>query len=193
MTTWTAEQDQTLTDLWVNSGLSTSRIASEIGGFTKNAIIGRARRIGLPQRRPGGTPSTKCARRVRSAMAAARSAAMKPLTPLGGSRMGPPPMRELPMPPPLPTAFDAERRAFGLVHLLDLEPHHCRFAIGYDDKLGHGFCGCNAVPGLPYCEHHAGRVYTPMEREAPSRRGESKLAVADKTYAATLQEFLQPA
>ena len=94
---------------------------------------------------------------------------------------------------PLPTAFDDERRAGKLVHLLDLEPHHCRFAIAYDDRLGHGFCGRNAVPGLPYCEHHAQRAYTPLHKVWPIQRGEARLTVATETTAARVQEFLEPA
>jgi GcrA cell cycle regulator len=191
---WTKERDETLKTLW-GTGLSTARIAAEIGGITKNAVIGRARRMSLPARRPGGTPSTKCTRRVRTAMAAQQAASIKPLTFLGGSRMGPPAVKVEPITAPVLCFqwYDDRRREAGLVHLLDLEPHHCRFAIGYDHKLGHGFCGCNAAPGLPYCEHHAARVYTPLERVWPIQRGEPRLTVATETTAARVQEFLEPA
>jgi hypothetical protein len=44
---WTPERDEIIRSMWDNSG--TRAIAKKIGcGVTKNAIIGRARRLGLP-------------------------------------------------------------------------------------------------------------------------------------------------
>ena len=47
---WTPERIATLIALW-NEDLSTSEIGRRLG-FTKNAVIGKVHRLGLPKRRP---------------------------------------------------------------------------------------------------------------------------------------------
>ncbi|RME94607.1 MAG: hypothetical protein D6773_19395, partial [Alphaproteobacteria bacterium] len=49
---WTDELSAELERLW-GDGLTASRIAAELG-VTKGAVIGRANRMGLPARKPGG-------------------------------------------------------------------------------------------------------------------------------------------
>lgn len=46
---WTDERVATLKELW-EKGLSASQIASELGGVTRNAVIGKAHRMGLASR-----------------------------------------------------------------------------------------------------------------------------------------------
>jgi len=46
---WIGENKDKLTELW-NAGLSARDIAAEFPGSTRNAVIGAARRIGLPRR-----------------------------------------------------------------------------------------------------------------------------------------------
>ena len=50
------ELDRLLTELWLQD-IPASQIALHIAGSTKNGIISRARRIGLPRRRR--TPAAK--------------------------------------------------------------------------------------------------------------------------------------
>ena len=45
---WTEEQIDQLKDLW-SEGLSTSEIGRKLG-VTKNAVVGKAHRLGLPPR-----------------------------------------------------------------------------------------------------------------------------------------------
>lgn len=47
---WTPERTAALIALW-NENLSTSEIGRRLG-ITKNAVIGKVHRLGLPQRRP---------------------------------------------------------------------------------------------------------------------------------------------
>lgn len=49
---WTAERVERLTHLWVVEELSCSQIGQDMG-ISRNAVIGKARRIGLPARRTG--------------------------------------------------------------------------------------------------------------------------------------------
>ena len=46
---WTAERQQRLVDMW-NEGATASQIAEELGGVSRNAVIGKAYRLGLDQK-----------------------------------------------------------------------------------------------------------------------------------------------
>jgi GcrA cell cycle regulator len=51
---WTPERVEILKKMW-SEGLSASQIAGELGGVTRNAVIGKVHRLGLSNR---GTPAT---------------------------------------------------------------------------------------------------------------------------------------
>ena len=56
--TWTKERIELLTKLWTE-GLNASQIAAELGGgLTRNAVLGKAHRLGLAQseRKGASTP-----------------------------------------------------------------------------------------------------------------------------------------
>jgi GcrA cell cycle regulator len=46
---WTDERVELLRKLW-SDGLSASQIAAELGGITRNAVIGKVHRLGLSGR-----------------------------------------------------------------------------------------------------------------------------------------------
>ncbi|PLL11507.1 GcrA cell cycle regulator [Tabrizicola sp. TH137] len=50
---WTDERVETLKRMWAE-GQSASQIAKELGGVTRNAVIGKVHRLGLSNRAPGG-------------------------------------------------------------------------------------------------------------------------------------------
>jgi GcrA cell cycle regulator len=50
---WTDERVETLTKMWAE-GQSASQIAKELGGVTRNAVIGKVHRLGLSNRVVGG-------------------------------------------------------------------------------------------------------------------------------------------
>lgn len=52
---WNDEQVETLTQLWM-AGITCAKIAEQIDGATRNAVIGKVSRLGLPPRRSGGQP-----------------------------------------------------------------------------------------------------------------------------------------
>ena len=60
---WTDERVELLKKLWTD-GLSASQIAAELGGVTRNAVIGKVHRLGLSGRTKTTLPS---APRVRTA------------------------------------------------------------------------------------------------------------------------------
>lgn len=46
---WTEERIETLKKMW-DSGMTATQIAEELGGVSRNAVIGKAHRLGLPAR-----------------------------------------------------------------------------------------------------------------------------------------------
>lgn len=141
---WTDERTNTLKKLWAE-GNSCSVIARQLGGITRNAVIGKIHRLGLSghvtTQRKKQAPWFRRARKAKAVRAGiARAKTWREIA------------KSLPQHPlPPPTVADVAR-----VQLLDLESHHCRWPVGEPTQ---GFCGCTAVPSLPYCAGHAHRAY----------------------------------
>ena len=69
---WTDERIETLKKMW-DSGLTATQIAEELGGVSRNAVIGKAHRLGLPAR-----PSPVKPNEAKAAAAKPQPAAPKP-------------------------------------------------------------------------------------------------------------------
>ena len=63
---WTDERVELLKKLWAD-GLSASQIAAELGGVTRNAVIGKVHRLGLSGR--AKSPSSGIASAAQTALA----------------------------------------------------------------------------------------------------------------------------
>ena len=61
---WTDERVELLTKMW-GEGQSASQIAKELGGVTRNAVIGKVHRLGLSNR---ATSTAKPDAKVKSAL-----------------------------------------------------------------------------------------------------------------------------
>ena len=76
---WTEERIERLKKMW-HDGATASQIADELGGVSRNAVIGKAHRLGLEQRpspvKPGEEKEVK-----KAAPAAPKAAAPKPQAP----------------------------------------------------------------------------------------------------------------
>src|SRR5258706_4654742 len=62
---WTDERVELLKKLW-SDGLSASQIAAELGGITRNAVIGKVHRLGLSGRAKSPSSSTPRPRKPRT-------------------------------------------------------------------------------------------------------------------------------
>src|SRR6266446_3684350 len=125
--TWTDERVELLKKLW-SDGLSASRIAGELGGITRNAVIGKVHRLGLAGRAKAPTSSMPRPRKPRSSHAFV--------------------VYEIePEPEPIENIIPIGQRC----SLLDLTEGKCRWPIGDPGQAEFFFCGGKAIEGLPYC------------------------------------------
>jgi GcrA cell cycle regulator len=75
---WTEERIERLKKMW-HDGATASQIADELGGVSRNAVIGKAHRLGLEQRpSPVRAGEEKDSKKAAPAAAAPKSAAPKP-------------------------------------------------------------------------------------------------------------------
>src|ERR1700742_2839647 len=80
---WTDERVELLKKLWLD-GLSASQIAKQLGGVTRNAVIGKVHRLGLSGRATPSQPQRpifKAPRTPRPAVAASPVAPRRALEP----------------------------------------------------------------------------------------------------------------
>ncbi len=68
---WTDERVELPKKLW-SDGLSASRIAAELGGITRNAVIGKVHRLGLSGRAKSASTAASHQRKARSSSYALR-------------------------------------------------------------------------------------------------------------------------
>jgi GcrA cell cycle regulator len=163
---WTDERVSTLKKLWLE-GLSASQIAKQLGGVTRNAVIGKVHRLGLSGR---ATPSQP----ARPAFKPHRIA--RPAVP------APQPIRRaaaVPAPPPEPMARRVE--APGSATVLTLGAHMCKWPIGDPSSDGFSFCGLRTGEDRPYCNEHARVAYQPAVKKS-GRSGASDLARSLRRY-----------
>jgi len=156
--TWTKERIELLTKLWTE-GLSASQIAAELGGgVSRNAVLGKAHRLGLAQGEGNGASTPR---------------PRKPTCPPDPAPAVEPPPKNDPHPAPMmsnrPPAEAAElpRREAAVapqsegVTIMELREGVCRWPLGDPTTPAFRYCGARAVEGLPYCPHHAQIAYQP--------------------------------
>lgn len=144
---WTEDRVATLRKLWAE-GLSASQIAKQLGGVTRNAVIGKVHRLGLAGR---ATPSRPAKRPVR----AARPRIVGPTAP----RMRLPSSLPTVVIPELePVRFEDGKTA----SVLTLNESMCKYPIGDPTDANFAFCGRGSSGG-PYCADHARLAYQPSQ------------------------------
>jgi GcrA cell cycle regulator len=167
---WTDERVESLKKLW-QDGLSASQIAKQLGGVTRNAVIGKVHRLGLS----GRAAPSKPARPVFKAPRPARPAAAAPAAP---RRMAEPVAREAAAPAPA-TPVRYVEEAPGSATVLTLGAHMCKWPIGDPSSEGFTFCGRRQDEG-PYCVEHARIAYQPAQTKKKS--GANELARSLRRY-----------
>lgn len=147
-----------LRELWTK-GLSASQIAVQLGGVSRNAVIGKAHRLGLESRpspiRGGGSGSRS--RRNRAISRALEARALRGTMAdeeIGGEPVIPQSSQkamERPLAPPARPISDVKE---------------CLWPSGDPGEDNFGFCGEDTSPGRPYCSSHCAMAYIRKDRTA---------------------------
>ncbi len=151
---WTEEKVAVLRQYW-GSGKSASEIAEIIGGMSRNAVIGKAHRLGL-----AGRPSPIKERKVKP----------KQPAPLANGTPTPAPAQPAPK---APVDNVVELLPGGGATILSLTERMCRWPHGDPKQPGFRFCGKPAVEGTSYCAEHLKMAYQPPQ---PKRRDAERRA-----------------
>ena len=145
---WTDEKKEMLRMAW-DEGLPASTIAEKLGdGVSRNAVIGKAHRMGLPAR-PSPVKGAE-GEAVESAVLEDGTTAPKP--------------RAAAKPRVKPVKVQ-------LTSLLELSERVCKWPIGHPGDSDFHFCGKPSNPGFPYCGEHCAVAYQAQmpRRDRPPR------------------------
>lgn len=136
---WTDERVTLLKKLW-GEGKTAAEIAKELGGVTRNAVIGKAHRLSLSNR---VSPIQQNKKPVKSVEALPSQTSVKKV------------------PPTKPVVRETNRKR---LPLLDLKANMCRWPLGDPRDSNFGFCGDPSISGLPYCADHSKAAYQAATR-----------------------------
>ena len=152
--TWTDDRVELLKRLW-SDGLSASQIAAEMGGVTRNAVIGKVHRLGLSGRGKASTPGAQRPRKPR--------VATPPMAPRVNVALAPRPAQPRPVAVAVPELLEEEVVVplSERVTIMELRESMCRWPLGDPTTAEFRFCGARSITGLPYCTYHARVAYQP--------------------------------
>ncbi len=138
---WTDERIAQLKAGW-EGGMTASQIAEQLGeGVTRNAVIGKAHRLGLESR-----PSpVKAGEEVETAVAAPVAAP----APAPVAAPAPAPVAARPAAKKPVRSGKAAKTS-----LLDLNEKICKWPIGHPGDADFHFCGKPSQASFPYCTEH---------------------------------------
>lgn len=183
---WTDERVEILKKMW-GEGQSASVIAKELGGVTRNAVIGKVHRLGLSNRAGSGGSSAKTAAEKKPKAAAKPKPEPKPepkTESAAPERALSPAARKIipagqPL-PPQPSANEISPEALAKVNevektskkisLMELTERTCKWPVGDPATEDFWFCGLPVQQGKPYCEAHVGVAFQPMSSRRDRRR-----------------------
>ena len=164
--TWTDQKIQMLKDMWGQH--SASEIAEQIGGLTRNAVIGKAHRLKLSIQKSvdsSGSTTSRATGGVSGIKSSRKRVMLRPLPTV------PSPVSTLPPARPLATVKDVFRSLEGIggarsegIAVTKAGERHCRWPVGDPRSPDFRFCGCTAHDGLPYCADHARVAYQNVSR-----------------------------
>jgi GcrA cell cycle regulator len=173
---WTDERVTRLRKLW-SDGLSAAQIAAELGGVSRNAVIGKVHRLGLNGRAKSPREAASRPRRPRthSVLIARQSKRELALAAVFESARE---TGQEPAPEATVIPF-GQRRS-----LLELTESTCRWPIGDPaDKDQFFFCGGPALGGFPYCRHHCRIGFAaPAERKPPTPHNQTRRRLTASTW-----------
>lgn len=157
---WTDERVETLKKLW-QEGHSASQIAKQLGGVTRNAVIGKVHRLGLSGRAAPSQPARPVYKPAKPPRAAAPEVSARPQAQAQPvRRVEPVVARQAPSLPAVPVIEGP-----GTATVLTLGAKMCKWPIGDPSSDEFTFCGRRADDGIPYCVEHSRVAYQPQQKK----------------------------
>lgn len=183
---WTEDRVTLLKKLWTD-GLSASQIAKQLGGVTRNAVIGKVHRLGLAGRAAPSRPIKRVATpivRVKPVLVASQTAQEVNAIPVPvaapSAKASPAPSiaehieaiaavkAAKPKPRPI--------REGEIIGVLQLGPNMCKWPIGDPGDADFGFCGSQTSSAAVYCEEHAAIAFQPAMSRRPGVTRDDRVA-----------------
>ena len=150
---WTYDRVEKLKQLW-EEGLTASRIATELGDVTRNAVIGKAHRLGLSGRMLSKKSNSGVSIIRKKRVSVSQSQKVIDISPIIDEPMN-------------PTAFQ------------DIKDGLCRWPLGEPEEIDFKFCGRNTKEGIVYCEAHYKQAYQPITKVRERRKTKKKFRITN--------------
>ena len=169
---WNDERVEMLRKLW-SEGLSASQIAAQLGGVSRNAVIGKVHRLNLPGRaKSGGSQTTARAKRPAPATPRpattfqARAVTARSVVRPTGNAIAKEEIEanfetqqeQLPVPANGNNVVVPMSRR---LELTELTERTCKWPIGDPLNDDFHFCGNESPDNSPYCTYHQRLAYQP--------------------------------
>ena len=182
---WTDDRVDVLKKMW-GEGQSASQIAKELGGVTRNAVIGKVHRLGLSNRATAPKATTKktppaipkttpthvpVISTTESKISAPKATNIPPRKPIikAGQPLPPQPSANEISAEALAKVAKIEMKAKKLT-LMELTERTCKWPVGDPATEDFWFCGLDVETGKPYCEAHNAVAFQPMSARRDRRR-----------------------
>jgi len=149
---WTDQRIDQLKTLW-EKGLTASQIAGELGGVTRNAVIGKVHRLGLSGRAKAKPASVARPRKV--VKTAARTSTISVRGNLAVIEMVD--VEPEVMPVRENVVIPMSKR----ISIMELREGVCRWPLGDPMHADFAYCGADCGGGKTYCEAHARIAFQP--------------------------------
>jgi GcrA cell cycle regulator len=169
---WTDERVELLKKLW-SDGLSASQIAGELGGITRNAVIGKVHRLGLSGRAKAPSSTAPRQRKPRTAAGPFNHRPTARATTRGNTALATQTvayaeaLAEIEAEPEL---IDNIIPIGQRCTILQLNEATCHWPLGDPSSTDFSFCGGTTVTGRPYCAYHCRVAYQPVQDRRRDRR-----------------------
>jgi GcrA cell cycle regulator len=165
---WTDERVELLRKLW-SEGLSASQIAAQLGGVSRNAVIGKVHRLKLSGRGRGRA----AAPRAKKASAGPAKTATRPTRTITASigatalqvQFDAEPVARQVLRPVQDVVVPISRR----LELTQLTERTCKWPNGDPLAEDFNFCGNDVGESGPYCGYHSRLAYQPAAERRRAR------------------------
>ena len=185
---WTDERVELLKKLW-SEGLSASQIAAQLGGVSRNAVIGKVHRLKLSGRGKTTTAAPRSKKPAPAPVATPRSATTSNVSSMSAASVSVSPAapRATVMKSSGSAALQADILADAVAEpiirsnenvvvpisrhltLLQLTERTCKWPVGDPLHEDFHFCGHESGESSPYCSYHSKLAFQPTAERRRAR------------------------